>query len=195
VRVEQAHHVWVDHCELFDATGEGALDIVNGSDRITVSWTKVHFTPDTPDLEHRFGGRIGDHNQDEVLAQAQDTGRLNVTLHHMWWADVRQRAPRVRFGQVHVFDSYYSVGTLVQDYAVWASTESSVRLENNYFQQVANPHELKTPEAQLEAIGNIYDDATGLKQATVTSFTPPYAYALDPGIGVPQQVMLGAGPR
>lgn len=195
VRVERAHHVWIDHCELFDSTGESALDIVNGSDRITVSWTKLHFTSATPDLEHRFGARIGDHNQDAAVAQAQDTGRLDVTLHHVWWADVRQRAPRVRFGQVHIFNSYYSIGNLVQDYSVWASTESRVRLENNYFQQITNAHELKTPEAQLEAVGNIYDGATGLMQATGSSFIPPYAYSLDPVLGLPQQVMLGAGPR
>lgn len=196
VRLERAHHVWIDHSELFDSLGDGALDIVNGSDRITVSWTKFHFTSDTPDSEHRFGTRIGDHNQDPLLAQAQDTGHLNVTLHHNWWADdVRQRAPRVSYGKVHVFNSYYSLGVRSQDYSIWAATEASVRLENNYFAQTANPHELKTPESLLEALGNVYDGTTGLQQTTATSFTPPYAYTLDPALGVPQQVMQGAGPR
>jgi pectate lyase len=196
VRLERAHHVWIDHCELLDARGDGALDIVNGSDNVSVSWTKFHFTADTPDSEHRFGTRIGDHNQDAALAQAQDTGHLNVTLHHNWFADdVRQRAPRVSYGKVHVFNSYYSLGSRAQDYSIWAATESSVRVENNYFAQVTNPHELKTAEAQLEATGNVYDGTTGLQQATGTSFTPPYAYTLDPALGVPQQVMQGAGPR
>lgn len=196
VRLERAHHVWLDHCELFNSLGEGLLDVVNGSDLVTVSWTKFHFTANTPDSEHRFGTRIGDHNQDVAVAQAQDTGHLNVTLHHNWWADdVRQRAPRVSYGKVHVFNSYYSLGTRSQDYSVWAAVESSVRLENNYFAQVTNPHELKESESQLEALGNVYDGTTGLKQATGTSFTPPYAYTLDPALGVPQQVMQGAGPR
>jgi pectate lyase len=200
VRLERAHHVWIDHCELFDSGGEGALDIVNGSDRVTVSWSKFHFTPNTPDPEHRFGVRVGDHNQDPAV-QAEDTGLLNVTLHHIWWADVRQRAPRVIFGKVHVFDSYYAPTTELEEYSVRASTESRVRLENNYFHQVTNPltnpHELDPNGvgAQLEAIGNIYDGATGLMQATGASFSPPYAYSLDGTLGVPQQVMAGAGPR
>lgn len=200
VRVERAHHVWIDHSELFDSAGEGALDIVNGSDRVTVSWTKFHFTANTPDLEHRFGVRVGDHNQGAVV-QAQDAGLLNVTLHHVWWGDVRQRAPRVIFGQVHVFDSYYAPTTLLQEYSVRASTEARVRLESNYFHQVTNPatnpHELDPNGvgAQLEAIGNVYDGATGLMQATGASFSPPYAYGLDAALGVREQVMAGAGPR
>jgi len=194
VRVERAHHVWIDHCELFDSAGEGALDIVNGSDRVTVSWSKFLFTPNAPDLEHRFGVRVGDHNQ-EAAVQAEDAGLLNVTLHHIWWADVRQRAPRVIFGKVHVFDSYYAPTTQLQEYSVRASTEARVRLENNYFHQVTSPHELNGDGAQLEAIGNIYDGATGVMQATGASFIPPYAHALDSALGVPQQVMAGAGPR
>lgn len=202
VRLERAHHVWIDHSELFNATGDGALDIVNGSDRVTVSWTKFHFTSDTPDSEHRFGTRIGDHNQDPVLAGEQNTGHLNVTLHHNWWADnVRQRAPRVIYGKVHVFNNHYSLGTSSQDYSVWAARLASVRLENNYFAQVANPHQLAPIDAQLEAdgqleaLGNVYDGTSGLQQATGASFTPPYAYTLDPSLEVPQQVMQGAGPR
>jgi pectate lyase len=194
VRVERAHHVWIDHCELFDSAGEGALDIVNGSDRVTVSWSKFHFTANTPDIEHRFGVRVGDHNQN-ATAQAQDTGLLNVTLHHIWWADVRQRAPRVIFGKVHVFDSYYAPATQVQEYSVRSSTASLVRLESNYFHQVTNPHELNGDGAQLQGIGNVYDGVIGVMQATGSSFAPPYAYALDAALGVPQQVMAGAGPK
>jgi pectate lyase len=196
VRLDRAHHVWLDHCELLDAAGDGALDIVNGSDLITVSWSKFHFTSDTPDSEHRFACRIGDHNQPDDVARVTDGGRLNVTLHHDWWADdVRQRAPRARFGSVHVFNSYYSVGSRANDWSIWASTESRVLLENNYFRGVNNPHELNTPEAQLRALGNVYDGATGLMQSTGTAFSPPYAYALDAALAVPEQVMQGAGPQ
>jgi pectate lyase len=196
VRLDRAHHVWLDHCELFDSAGDAALDVVNGSDLITVSWSKFHFTSDTPDSEHRFACRIGDHDQPDDVARAADGGRLNVTLHHDWWADdVRQRAPRARFGSVHVFNSYYSVGSRANDWSIWASTESRVLLENNYFQGVTNPHELNTSDAQLRALGNVYDGATGLMQSTGTAFSPPYAYALDVALAVPEQVRQGAGPK
>jgi hypothetical protein len=50
-------------------------------------------------------------------------------------------------------------------------------------------------DGQLEALGNVYDGTSGLQQTTATSFTPPYAYTLDPAIEVPQLVRQGAGPR
>jgi pectate lyase len=33
---------------------------------------------------------------------ADDAGRLRVTLHHNRFSDLKERAPRVRFGAVHV---------------------------------------------------------------------------------------------
>lgn len=196
VRVERAHHVWLDHLELFDTSGEAELDIVSGSDLVTVSWSKFHFTPDTPDSEHRFGCRIGDHNEADATARAEDAGHLNVTLHHNWFADdVRQRAPRVRFGSVHLFNNYYSVGTRVNDWSIWASTESRVLLENNYFQGVNNPHELNTVDAQLLSRNNVYDGATGSMQSTGTAFIPPYAYTPDTALSLPDLVTARVGPR
>jgi pectate lyase len=196
VRVERAHHVWIDHLELFDTSGEAELDIVSGSDLVTVSWSKFHFTPDTPDSEHRFGCRIGDHNEADAIALAEDKGHLNVTLHHNWFADdVRQRAPRVRFGSVHLFNNYYSVGTRVNDWSIWASTDSRVLLESNYFQGVNNPHELNTVDAQLLSRNNVYDGATGSMQSTGAAFTPPYSYVPDSTLSLPDVVTARIGPR
>ena len=194
VKVHQAHHVWIDHCELFDSSGNGALEVLGGSDFVTVSWTKFHFTPNMPDIERRFGCRIGDHEQ--VDAQAEEAGHLKVTLHHDWWAeDVRQRAPRVQFGDVHVFNNYYSIGERPQEYSIWAAIGSRVLLERDYFQGVTNPHEVKTEDAQLLAVGNVYDGSSGLMQSTGSAFVPPYAYTLDAALSVPALVMQGAGPQ
>ncbi len=189
IMIDRAHHVWVDHSELFDAVG-GLLHVVNGADLVSVSWTKFHFTPSTPDLEHRFGCMIGD-SDDKA---ATDSGHLRVTLHHNWWAGyIRQRAPRVRFGDVHLFDNYSSGAG--NDYSIWAALGSRVLLENHYFKGVTNPHELHDADAQLLARGNVYDGALGIMQSTGTAFTPPYTYVLEPAIEVPALVTAGAGLR
>jgi pectate lyase len=196
VHIDNAHHVWVDRCDLFDAFDTGAgLQVVRGGDFVTVSSTKFHFTDNTPDPEHRFACRIGDHDN-LTDSEAMDPGHLKVTLHHNWFADnVRQRAPRVRIGDVHVFNNYYSVGALLNDYSVWASTGARILLENNYFDGVVNPHELQGVDAQILAIGNRYNGATGQMESTGTAFTPPYAYTPDPALGLPALVTGEVGPR
>lgn len=197
VQIDNAHHVWVDHCNLFDSytVGGAGLQVVRGGDLVTVSWTKFHFTENTPDPEHRFGCRIGDHdNLPDSLAM--DPGHLRVTLHHNWFADnVRQRAPRVRIGDVHVYNNYYSVGALLNDYSIWASTGAHVLVENNYFDRVVSPHELQGEDAQILAVGNRYNGTSGLREETGSAFVPPYSYTPDSTLGLPALVMGEVGPR
>ncbi|HKO53143.1 MAG TPA: hypothetical protein VJV79_35780 [Polyangiaceae bacterium] len=190
IGIAYAHHVWIDHVDVWDAPGEN-LEISNGSDYITVSWSKIRFEQALT----REGTRIGSSDSNS----AEDSGRLKVTLHHDWWAgSVFQRMPRVRFGSVHVFDNYFSHSADVQSsssYCVAAALESRVLVENNYFDNVPHPHvffsfdsatgmsAFREPTAQMVATGNTYigqsDDAGG-KQSGGDTFTPPYTVALQP---------------
>ncbi len=95
---ERSHHIWIDHCD-FGRAYDGAVDITHGSDLVTVSWC-------------RFGGdHNGPHKKVMLIghssgpgAASTDTGKLNVTLHNNYFHDIDDRAPRVRFGNVHVFN-------------------------------------------------------------------------------------------
>ena len=52
-------------------------------------------------------------------------GRKLVTWHHNWWSsNVHERMPRVRFGDVHVFDNYYSSSG--NNYCIRAGFHSNV---------------------------------------------------------------------
>ncbi|MFH8803057.1 polysaccharide lyase family 1 protein [Streptomyces sp. NPDC017936] len=133
-----ATHVWVDHVTASDKghpdedeptyfarnylRHDGLLDITNGSDLVTVSWSR--FT------DHDKAILIG--NGD---AATGDRGRLRVTLHHNAFESVVQRAPRVRFGQVHLYNNRYVVDEDDADYrySLGVSTESGMYAENNAF--------------------------------------------------------------
>lgn len=105
-----ATHVWIDHCTFDDGERpdsaeplafnrpmqrhDGLLDITQQSNHITVSWN--HFR------QHDKTTLVGSSDK-----QQADEGRLKVTFHHNLWQDVHERAPRVRYGQVHLYNNLY----------------------------------------------------------------------------------------
>jgi pectate lyase len=95
-----SHHVWVDHCD-FGKAYDGQLDIVHGSDCVTVSWCRFAGDDRGP---HKKTMLIGHSSGDN--AASKDRGRLNVTLHHCWFENIEDRAPRARFGNIHAFNNF-----------------------------------------------------------------------------------------
>ena len=190
IHVQASHHVWVDHCDIWDAP-DGLLDITHQSDLVTVSWTRFWYSSSPADDAHRFSVLIGGDDADP------DAGYLNVTFHHNWWAErVRERMPRVRFGKVHVFNNYFSSSGNAQ--CVRAAYQSNVLIENNYFDGVNNPHEINSDNntAVVSAPpGNTYDGTSGTRTTRGTAFTPPYQYQLQDASVINVAVPAGYGPR
>ena len=137
VSLRNANHVWIDHDSFEDRqtadetlpryfgvlfqVHDGELDITNASDLVTVSWNQF--------LHHNKVMLIGSSD-----SAAADRGKLRVTLHHNLFDDVVQRAPRVRFGQVHVYNNLYDIkDSLTYGYSWGVGVESSIYAENNSF--------------------------------------------------------------
>jgi pectate lyase len=138
ISLRDADHVWIDHDRFADVTTadatlpvyfgrlfqmhDGLLDITNASDLVTVSWNEF--------LDHDKVMLIG--SSDNAPA---DVGKLRVTLHHNLWEGIGQRAPRVRYGQVHVYDNLYRIR---QDdgyqYSWGVGFQSAIYAEQNFFQ-------------------------------------------------------------
>ena len=127
--------VWVDHSTFDDGAHpadslpvvfgrpfevhDGLLDITHGSDLVTVSYNRF--------LSHDKTMLIGSSD-----SRVQDRGQHRVTLHHNYWQDIGQRAPRVRYGDVHAYNNYYrQTETGAFQYYWGAGRESSLVLENN----------------------------------------------------------------
>jgi len=169
-------HLWLDG-------DDGNLDITHGCDFITISWTKFHYSGTRA---HQFCNLIG---HDDANG-AEDSGHLNVTFHHVWWANnVDQRMPRVRFGKVHVFNSLYTASG--DTACIEVGVSCNIRSENNVFQGVSNAvnSSHSNGASVIQSIGNL-GSATNIGGP---AFTPPYAYSADPVASVAAAVMAGAG--
>lgn len=134
--VRRSENVWVDHNTFSDGDNpdsaqpvyfgrpyqvhDGALDITHTASLVTVS-------------HNRFVARdkvmlIGSSN-----TVGPDVGRLNVTLRHNVFDGALQRLPRVRFGQVDVYNNYYRLGGDGFAYALGVGVQSAIYAENNFF--------------------------------------------------------------
>lgn len=112
--IDRSTHVWVDHNTFTDGSQpdsslpvyfgrifeehDGETDIIHGTDFVTVSWNQY--------LNHDKTNLLG--NSDS--GAATDAGHLRITMHHNMWQGALERAPRVRFGQVDVYNNFYNVG-------------------------------------------------------------------------------------
>ncbi|MEK8228280.1 carbohydrate-binding protein [Oerskovia sp. M15] len=138
VSVWTSENVWIDHSTFDDGDNppsslpkvfgrpfeihDGLVDITHGSDLVTVSYNEF--------FDHDKTSIIGSSD-----SRTQDAGKHRVTYHHNRWTDVGQRAPRVRFGDVHVYNELYeqTCEGLFQYY--WgAGIDSSIYAENNAFE-------------------------------------------------------------
>jgi pectate lyase len=166
ISVRHATHVWIDHNRFADVRTrddaqpayfsrqyqmhDGHVDITDESDFITVSWNQF--------ASHDKVMLIG--NSDGAVV---DRDRLHVTVHHNLFDGVGQRAPRVRFGRVHVYNNVYRADRNTNYRSSWgAGVESQIVAENNFFDMgtMFGPVEVIDGKkgTRLTATGNCWRD-------------------------------------
>jgi pectate lyase len=218
VSLTGATHVWIDHDTFSDGNNhdadqplyfgrpyqvhDGASDIIRGSDLVTVSYNDYY--------DHDKTMLIGSTDTPGV-----DVGKLRVTVHHNRFGNVLQRAPRVRFGQVDVYDNLYTATDDDYQYSLGAGVESSIYAENNYFRLSADVpagnviHYWKgtriTAKGSLVQLSGrrpvpvdlvaAYNAAYDPDLAADAGWTPVERVSLDPAGAVPAIVNATAGGR
>jgi pectate lyase/pectin methylesterase-like acyl-CoA thioesterase len=140
ITVLGADHVWIDRNTITDAPTtddtlpvengktrqchDGAIDITRGGDYVTVSYNVIDRHDKTMLIGH----------SDSYTA---DVGRLRVTIANNVFSAVSQRAPRVRYGQVHLFNNYHAGAKVApvyaHSYSVGIGTGGQVISHSNVF--------------------------------------------------------------
>jgi pectate lyase len=187
VNINYSHHIWLDHLDISDGS-DGVIDIIRATDYLTVSWTKIHYYREG---DHRLASLVGNRNDLEDL----DTGRLKCTFHHNWWGDgIQGRQPRVRFGQVHLFNNLHTSDEA--GYAVRCGVHANIRSERNIYDgQKAFDYGDSSDDAVLESVEDLFIDCTSTDGKGSGAFTPPYPYTADPTAGLRAILEANVGPQ
>lgn len=198
-----ARRVWVDHCAFDDGDRpdhqerivfgrrqqrhDGLLDLTHGSDLVTISW-------------NRFSG----HDKTMLIGGSDkhvgDAGKLRVTLHHNLFVDIKERAPRVRFGQVHVVNNLYLArpdGPYGFGYAIGLGLASAVLSEANAFEGPVQAQQLlrRLRGERFSDLGSLLNgQPLQLDAPQPAGWTPTYRLPVETAGAAARRVRVGAGP-
>ncbi len=210
ISVSNARYVWIDHNSFTDAPvtddtqpvengvpkqcHDGALDITNGSDFVSVTYNRFAL--------HQKNTLVGGSDR----AQG-DREHLRVTFKGNLFEHVSERAPRVRYGQVHLLNNYH-VGdrkhpVYAHGYSVGAGTEAHVIAHANAYEIQGASNCAHVVRAPGRSDGVHVDHGSTLNGQPLTGcphggevgWRVPYQFAALPAHEVPRHVLANAGPR
>ncbi|HYH03504.1 MAG TPA: family 16 glycoside hydrolase, partial [Bacillota bacterium] len=149
-----SHHIWIDHCNITHHC-DGAIDVVQGSDYVTISWNYFY-----------------NHNKVLLIASSDsDSGQYHVTIHHNFFDSTGQRHPRVRYGQVHVYNNYFRN---LMYYGMGPGCDAKIFSENNYMIGVATPVQGYDTATRQGGVKDIGSNVALNYHPEVVNWTPTY---------------------
>jgi pectate lyase len=209
IGISGSDHIWIDHNSFTDAPvtdnylavenghvkqcHDGAVDITNASDYVTVSFNV-----------------FGEHDKNNLVGSSSsataDEGKLRVTFSNNVFRDVQSRAPRVRFGQVHLFNNYFvgskSAAVYKNSYSIGPGTSAKVLSNANVFEIAGASGCDSVIKNPGDATAGAFKDSGSLLNgaalgtcalAATPAWTPPYAYTPRPAALVKANALAQAG--
>lgn len=209
ITVTGSHHVWIDHNSFTDAPRtdgqspkengmlkqchDGALDITAAADFVTVSYN--HFSL------HEKNTLVGASDR-----ASGDESHLRVTFSNNFFEHVTARTPRVRFGQVHLFNNFhkgsrkhteypheYSVGIARQAHVIIDANAYDIEGARGCGDVLRNPGKSE-PGSVLDRGSQLNGKALGeCGFSADVGWNIPYTFAALPAADVQSNVMSNAG--
>lgn len=171
ISMQNSSQIWIDHCT-FESTNQtsdyedGACDITHATTNVTVSWN--HF------IKTQKSSLVGHSNNNTVDAA------IKATFHHNFFDQTSSRHPRVRFGQVHVFNNFIKGAST---YGIGSAYEAKVLVEGNYFDGVHLPTDICTFPAKRSGnnwVSNLTGSVAGYLYASHNEYVNKPSNASDP---------------
>jgi pectate lyase len=209
IGISGSDHIWIDHNSFTDAPvtdnflpienghvkqcHDGAVDITNASDYVTVSYNV-----------------FGEHDKNNLIGSSPtataDEGKLRVTFSNNVFRAIQSRAPRVRFGQVHLFNNYYT-GSKTADvyknsYSVGPGANAKILSNANVFEIAGASGCDSVVKNPGDAVAGTFKDTGSLLNgaalgacavSNATTWTPPYAFTPRPAALVKANALAQAG--
>jgi len=188
ITIDNSTNVWIDHNEFYsdmlhdEDHYDGLVDVVWGSDFVTISWNQFH--------DHWKTNLVG--NNDEL--GDVDRGRLHITYHHNYFQNCNSRMPSLRFGTAHIYNNFYEN---IVEYAINSRMGAQVLVEGNVFRNttLAITTSLYSREDGYAVERNNDFGGTINNITQIGTFTnPPYSYRVDRVSKIPYLVLRKAGP-
>lgn len=209
IGVSGSDHVWVDHVSFTDGAmsddllpvengqvkqcHDGALDITNASDYVTVSYNVFG--------QHRKNNLIGSSD-----TATTDSGKLHITFSNNVFRDIVSRAPRVRYGQVHLYNNYFTGSkthpAYPYEYSVGVGQQAQILSNNNVFEiaGVSRCDDVVTPiggtvPGAFKDSGSALNGAplAGCSAPNSVAYSVPYAFTARPLALVKPNAIAQAG--
>ncbi|KAL6709613.1 hypothetical protein ACN47E_001041 [Coniothyrium glycines] len=165
IGVQSSTNIWLDHLDVSSDRDhdkdyyDGLIDLTHAADFITVSNTYLH--------DHWKASLVG-HSDSNAK---EDTGHLRVTYVGNHWSNINSRAPSLRFGTAHIFNSYFDVNDGIN-----TRDGAQALVENNVFVGSKNPL-YSTDAGYAVAKGNDFGEGNNTALAGTLN-SVPYSYSL-----------------
>ncbi len=207
ISVSASRRVWIDHNSFTDAPHtddqaalengkrkrchDGALDISQGSDLVTVSYNRFAL--------HEKNALVGSSD-----SASGDAGRLRVTFSNNVFEFISSRAPRVRFGQVHLYNNVHlgdrRHAVYPHQYSVGVGKQADIIGTANVY-EIAGARSCNDvvrnhgPDSSFADAGSILNGAAlgACAQPSAPGWKVPYPFTARPASQVRQHVLEHAG--